>query len=78
MSSLSFLLSLPPLSSLLSQDGFWVGVRNDSTPYFANTIPGFLDCSRLGTLPGCIFKYDNPDEQCAAGRQGEGDTFSLL
>ena len=53
------------------QDGLWVGVREDSSVFTANTLPGFLNCTRLGTLPGCLFKYDAPNEQCAEGREGK-------
>ena len=51
------------------QDGLWVGAEN-GTVYFANTIPGFLKCDRAGSLPGCKFKFDYPDQQCAIGRNG--------
>lgn len=48
-------------------------VDDNTTLHFTNTIPGFLNCShrRLGSLPGCLFKYDSVDEQCADGREGE-------
>ena len=48
-----------------------MGVEDDNySLYFANTIPGFLNCTRQGALQGCLFKYDQPDLQCASGRQG--------
>ena len=59
------------------QEGLWVGVENGSI-YFANTIPGFLNCSQLGTLPGCLFKFDSPDDQCATGRNGTNFTCVVL
>ena len=35
-----------------------------SVPVFARK------CTRQGELDGCLFKYDNPDEQCANNRKG--------
>ena len=31
----------------------------------------FQNCTREGTLPGCLFKYDHPEEQCSEGRTGK-------
>ena len=47
-----------------------MGTEN-GTVYFANTVPGFLKCVRAGTLPGCQFRFDDPDLQCATGRSGK-------
>ena len=33
--------------------------------------PGYVECDQQGRLPGCRFQFDNPDEQCRDGRQGE-------
>ena len=33
--------------------------------------PSFLHCSRQGQLPGCLFMFDQVDQQCADGRTGE-------
>ncbi len=52
------------------QDGLWVGEEN-ATVYFANTVPGFLECRRVGTLPGCEFRFDDRNRQCATGRSGK-------
>ena len=52
------------------QDGYWVGVRENGSFYTASAVPGFLSCSRLGTLPGCEFRFDDRHRQCAAGRRG--------
>lgn len=68
----------------LVQDGYWVGEREDGSFYTASTVPGFLTCSRLGALPGCEYRFDDPDRQCAAGRRGQFNfptklsTFFLL
>ena len=37
------------------------------------TLPVFLRCNREeeSGLPGCLFKYDSPDEQCHEGRKGK-------
>ena len=32
--------------------------------------PGFTSCDRVGRLPGCRFKFDDPDAQCSSGRAG--------
>ena len=52
------------------QEGYWVGVREDKSLYFATTIPGFLNCSRQGGLPGCLVKFDHLERQCVDGREG--------
>ncbi len=39
--------------------------------HFANIVPGFLDCHGEGTLPGCEYRFDDPDWQCAPGRSGK-------
>lgn len=31
----------------------------------------FQNCTREGTLPGCLFKFDHPEEQCTQGRTGK-------
>ena len=53
-------------------------MRENGYVFTANTLPGFLNCTRLGTLPGCLFKYDDPNKQCAAGREGKCATSSLV
>lgn len=47
-----------------------MGVREDNSPFFSTTVPGFLNCTRAGTLPGCLYKFDQPNDQCAPGREG--------
>ena len=32
--------------------------------------PGYTSCERVGKLPGCRFKFDEPDAQCSSGRSG--------
>ena len=39
--------------------------------------PTFQDCSRDGSRPGCLIKFDSPSEQCANGRKGLPN-FNLL
>ena len=55
------------------REDLWVGVREDNSLYFTSTIPGFLNCSRLGSLTGCLFKFDDANGQCASGRKGDGE-----
>lgn len=31
----------------------------------------FQNCTREGSLPGCLFKFDHPEEQCTQRRTGE-------
>ena len=33
--------------------------------------PGYINCRRQGRLPGCLFKFDNGEDQCRSGREGE-------
>ena len=33
--------------------------------------PGYVSCRQQGRLPGCRFEFDNRDNQCRMGRQGE-------
>lgn len=40
---------------------------------FRATIPGFLNCTQEGNLPGCLFKFDRPNEQCTEGRTGNNE-----
>lgn len=63
--------------NVIIQDGFWIGVRRNESVYAANAIPGFLNCSRLGTLPGCLFTFDAPNKQCADGRTGTYTSLQL-
>ena len=32
--------------------------------------PGYTSCDSVGRLPGCLFKFDEPDAQCSSGRSG--------
>ena len=53
------------------QDGIWADDNDDQLfPLF--TLPIFLNCTRDGgsDLPGCLYKYDSPNEQCSNGREG--------
>lgn len=56
------------------QEGIWAttleqdGKRVLST---ARVQPGYVDCDSQGRLPGCRFRFDDPNEQCRDGRKGE-------
>lgn len=51
-----------------------MGVEEENNgTYFGITIPGFLNCERQGSLPGCLYEFDHPNRQCAPGREGEGE-----
>ena len=56
---------------LFTQDGYWIGVKENSSLIYSTTVPGFLNCTQQGALPGCEIKYDSLQEQCAQGREGE-------
>ncbi|XP_065897695.1 uncharacterized protein [Dysidea avara] len=54
------------------RDGIWADDNDDQLfPLF--TLPIFLNCTRDGgsDLPGCLYKYDSPNEQCSNGREGD-------
>ncbi|CAI8022052.1 hypothetical protein GBAR_LOCUS12976 [Geodia barretti] len=54
-----------------ARDGYWVGVKSKSSALiYSTTVPGFLNCTRQGALPGCEIRYDSLEDQCAQGRQG--------
>ena len=55
----------------LIQEGFY-GWRNEDNKLVTNiAIPTYLKCERDGRLSGCLFRFDNPDEQCTDMRKGE-------
>lgn len=57
---------------IVLQDGYWVGLKSNSFDLiYSTTVPGFLNCTRQGALPGCEIRYDSLEEQCAQGRQGQ-------
>ena len=37
--------------------------------------PGYTSCDREGRLPGCRFKFDDPDAQCSSGRTGRPSSW---
>lgn len=47
-----------------------MGSDSDWSLSFQPAIPGFLNCESEGNLPGCLYKYDDEDAQCAEGREG--------
>ena len=67
----AFALSSSPSLLLPPQEGYWVGLKGDDKLIYSTTVPGFLNCTRQGALPGCEIRYDSLDEQCAPGREGE-------
>ena len=44
---------------------------DEEDPVFKATLPGFLNFSHERNLPGCLYKFDKPNEQCSEGRTGE-------
>ena len=49
----------------------WVHEGSDELNLVSGAPPSFLHCSRQGELPGCLFMFDQVDQQCAEGRTGE-------
>jgi hypothetical protein len=45
-------------------------LENGSLTLLSGVPAALLNCKRLGQLPGCLYKFDDPDEQCAPGRKG--------
>lgn len=33
-------------------------------------LSAFVDCTPQGRLPGCEYRFDDPDSQCITGREG--------
>lgn len=52
------------------QPRFYADVR-EGTIVYASIPVLFKSCSQQGSLSACLFKYDDPDAQCADGRTGE-------
>jgi len=40
-------------------------------------LSAFVSCSQQGRLPGCLYRFDDPDAQCIAGREGVRWSVSL-
>ena len=64
----------------LTQEGLYALVNEGSNELslVPGTPPSFLSCSRQGGLPGCLFMFDQVDQQCADGRTGERSTFVYM
>ena len=62
------------------KEGIWVKSGNDTNDglIFAHAIPGFLNCDDEGNLPGCLYKFDDPNAQCIDGRNGISFTFLVI
>ena len=56
--------------SLCLQPDIYAEVRDGELVTAIMPTP-FQNCTREGTLPGCLFKFDHPEEQCSQGRTGE-------
>ena len=56
-----------------TQEGLYASVNESSNELHLvpGTPPSFLNCSCQGGLPGCLFMFDQVDQQCANGRTGE-------
>ena len=58
----------------IAQEGIWGGVDMTSTNVrrliTARVQPGYVTCQTQGRLPGCLFRFDDPDAQCREGRKG--------
>ena len=55
------------------QEGIWGGERIENgarTLVTARVQPGYVICTSQGRLPGCLFKFDDPQAQCRDGRRG--------
>ena len=61
-----------------TQEGHYALVDESSKELrlMSGTPPSFLHCSRQGGLPGCLFMFDQVDQQCADRRKGEYSGFS--
>ena len=55
----------------------WVPEGSNELRLVSGAPPSFLHCSRQGQLPGCLFMFDQVDQQCAEGRTGEVLSLSL-
>ena len=60
------------------QEGRYAWVHEDGAKLslVSGTPPSFLNCSRQGELPGCLFMFDQVDQQCADGRTGDHECSS--
>ena len=55
-----------------SQEGTYAYQDENGSLALLSGIPAALvSCKRMGELPGCLFKFDDPDAQCADGRRGK-------
>ena len=55
------------------QEGLYARVSEDGDELnlVSGAPPSFLHCSHQGELPGCLFMFDEVDQQCADNRTGE-------
>ena len=54
----------------VNKPSMYAEVRNGTKTVSAVMPPTFQNCSKVGNLTGCLFKYDSPDEQCSNNRTG--------
>ena len=53
------------------KEGLLGGVSDlDRSLKTARVLQGYVNCIRLGKLPGCKFDFDAPESRCQAGRNG--------
>ena len=63
---------LNPFLLVCSQEGTYAYQDENGSLALLSGIPSALvSCQRMGELPGCLFKFDDPDSQCADGRRGK-------
>ena len=62
------------------QEGLYARVREGGgeLSLVSGAPASFLHCSRQGELPGCLFMFDQVDQQCADGRTGEQALYVSL
>ena len=44
---------------------------DNATLVTTRVLPGNVRCERAGRLPGCLFEFDQPNDQCRIGREGQ-------
>ena len=44
---------------------------DNATLVTTRVLPGNVRCERAGRLPGCLFEFDQPNDQCRIGRKGQ-------
>ena len=69
---IQFIVYLNSFLLVCSQEGTYAYQDKNGSLALLSGIPAALvSCQRMGELPGCLFKFDDPDAQCANGRRGK-------